>query len=47
MSADRPAGRIVDYTLIGLLTMLVIVVVLVFLHDQVATVLAWITSLIG
>lgn len=44
---DRPAGGIVDYTVIGLLTMLVIVILLVFLHDQVATVLAWITSLIG
>ncbi len=43
----RPAGALVDYSLIGLLTVLVIVVLLVFLHDQVAAILAWITGLIG
>ncbi len=44
---DRPAGALVDYALIGLLTLLVILILLVFLRDQVATILAWITGLIG
>ena len=44
---DRPAGALVDYALIALLTLLVLLILLVFLRDQVATILAWITSLIG
>jgi hypothetical protein len=44
---DRPVGALVDYALIGLLTLLVIVILLVFLRDQVAAILAWITGLIG
>ncbi|MGH2512237.1 MAG: hypothetical protein ACRDGQ_06080 [Candidatus Limnocylindrales bacterium] len=41
------ASGLVDYGLIGLLTLLVIAVLLVFLRDQVASILAWITGLIG
>ena len=44
---ERPVGALVDYALIALLTLLVILILLVFLRDQVATILAWITSLIG
>ena len=43
----RPAGSTVDYALVGLLTLTLVVVLLVFFRDQVATILAWITSLIG
>ena len=43
----RPAGSAVDYALVGLLTIGLVALLLVFFRDQVATVLAWLTSLIG
>jgi hypothetical protein len=43
----RPAGSAVDYALVGLLTVALVALLLVFFRDQVATILAWITSLIG
>ena len=36
-----------DYALVGLLTLAFVVILLVFFRDQVATILAWITRLIG
>jgi hypothetical protein len=43
----RPSGAIVDYAIVGLLTLGLVAVLLVFFRDQIATILAWITSLIG
>ena len=43
----RPAGATVDYALVGLLTLAFVVILLVFFRDQIATILAWIASLIG
>ena len=42
-----PAGSAVDYALVGVLTIGLVALLLIFLRDQVATILAWITSLIG
>ncbi len=43
----RTPGAIVDYAIIGLLTAALIAILLIFFRDQVASILAWITSLIG
>jgi hypothetical protein len=43
----RTSGAIVDYAIIGLLTLALIAILLIFFRDQVAAILAWITSLIG
>ena len=43
----QPASAIVDYAIVGLLTLGLVAVLLVFFRDQIATILAWITSLIG
>jgi hypothetical protein len=43
----RPRGTVVDYAIVGLLTLGLVAVLLVFFRDQIATILAWITSLIG
>jgi hypothetical protein len=43
----KPAGSAVDYALVSLLTIGLVALLLVFFRDQVATVLAWLTSLIG
>ncbi|HLY15543.1 MAG TPA: hypothetical protein VKR24_14440 [Candidatus Limnocylindrales bacterium] len=43
----RTPGAIVDYAIIGLLTLALVAILLIFLRDQVAAILAWITSLIG
>ena len=43
----RPAGTIVDFAIVGLLTLVLMAILLVFFRDQIATILAWITSLIG
>ena len=43
----RPGSAIVDYAIVGLLTLGLMTVLLVFFRDQIATILAWITSLIG
>jgi hypothetical protein len=43
----RPAGAFVDYAIVGLLTLVLMAILLIFFRDQIATVLAWITSLIG
>ncbi len=44
---QRSAGSVVDYALVGLLTIALVALLLVFFRDQVATILAWLTSLIG
>jgi hypothetical protein len=46
-ASRRKPAAIVDYAIIGLLTLALIGILLVFLRDQVATILAWITGLIG
>jgi hypothetical protein len=46
-SSRRAPGSIVDYAIVVLLTMVLVAVLLIFFRDQVATILAWITSLIG
>jgi len=46
-TAPQRTGALVDYVLIGLLTAALIAILLVFFRDQVATILAWITGLIG
>jgi hypothetical protein len=43
----RPAGTIVDFAIVGLLTLVLMAILLVFFRDQIATILAWMTSLIG
>jgi len=43
----RRAASIVDYAIIAGLTAVLVAVLLIFFHDQVAAILAWITSLIG
>jgi hypothetical protein len=43
----RSGSAIVDYAIVGLLTLGLVAVLLVFFRDQIATILAWITSLIG
>jgi hypothetical protein len=43
----RTPGAVVDYAIIGLLTLALIAILLIFFRDQVATILAWITGLIG
>ncbi len=43
----RPSGTVVDYAIVGLLTLGLVAVLLVFFRDQIATILAWITGLIG
>ena len=43
----RPAGTIVDFAIVGLLALVLMAILLVFFRDQIATILAWITSLIG
>ncbi len=43
----RPVGPTVDYALVGLLTLAFVAILLIFFRDQVATILAWITRLIG
>ena len=45
-SRGKP-GAVVDYAIIGLLTLALIAILLIFFRDQVATILAWITGLIG
>ncbi len=45
--ARQPAGALVDYGVIVVLTAMLMAILLIFFRDQVATVLAWITSLIG
>ena len=44
---DRTPGALVDELVIALLTAALIAILLIFFRDQVATILAWITSLIG
>ena len=46
-NTPQRTGALVDYVLIGLLTAALIAILLVFFRDQVATILAWITGLIG
>ncbi len=46
-NTPQRTGTLLDYLLIGLLTGALIVILLVFFRDQVATILAWITGLIG
>jgi hypothetical protein len=46
-TSRRKPAAIVDYAIIGLLTLALIGVLLIFFRDQVATILAWITGLIG
>jgi hypothetical protein len=43
----RKPAAVVDYAIIGLLTLALVAVLLIFFRDQVATILAWITGLIG
>jgi hypothetical protein len=43
----RPAGTILDFAIVGLLALVLMAILLVFFRDQIATILAWITSLIG
>jgi hypothetical protein len=46
-ASPRKPAAIVDYAIIGLLTLALIGILLIFFRDQVATILAWITGLIG
>ena len=46
-NTPQRTGALFDYLLIGLLTGALIAILLVFFRDQVATILAWITGLIG
>ena len=41
------SGAMVDELIIGLLTLALIAILLIFFRDQVAAILAWITGLIG
>ncbi len=43
----RSSGTLVDYAIVGLLTLALVAILLIFFRDQVAAILAWITSLIG
>jgi hypothetical protein len=43
----RSTGAIVDYAIVGALTVAFMAILLVFFRDQIAAILAWITSLIG
>ena len=45
--SSRTPSAMVDYAIIGLLTLALIGILLVFFRDQVAAILAWITGLIG
>jgi hypothetical protein len=46
-ASRRTPGTVVDYAIIGLLTLALIAILLIFFRDQVATILAWIIGLIG
>jgi hypothetical protein len=45
--SSRNPGAVVDYAIIGLLTLALIAILLIFFRDQVAAILAWITGRIG
>jgi hypothetical protein len=45
-SRQKPAA-IIDYAIIGLLTLALVAILLIFFREQVAAILAWITGLIG
>jgi len=45
--SSRTPSPMVDYAIIGLLTLALIGILLIFFRDQVAAILAWITGLIG
>ena len=46
-TSPRKPASIVDYAIIGVLTLTLVAILLVFFREQVAAILAWITSLIG
>lgn len=46
-ASRRKPAAIVDYAIIGLLTLALVAVLLIFFREQVAAILAWITGLIG